>query len=320
LQRENDMGEKQLVAVGGENLIDLIVDGDQREAVEGGSPYNVAIALGRQGAETAYISPISQDKWGDGLLARLVASGVRHTGPRLAEPTTMAIATKDGGRVDYTFERDGTAETMVDLASMKQALPSETAAFHVGSLALIGGANADAWVDLCAACRADGRFVSIDPNVRPALLDDAAPYKARIERAVATTDLLKLSDEDLEFLYPDLGFDDAVSAVRAQTSAPLVIVTLGAEGALGFVGDIQVKVPAATPSPFQDAVGAGDTFMATTLATLAARDALSAEALKGLSREDLEAIMTRAAMAAKLNCEQQGCEPPTLGALDAALA
>ncbi len=313
------MIERVPIAVGGENLIDYADREGVATAYPGGSPYNVAMALGRLGANVTYISPISDDHWGDLLAETLTNSNVILSGERRSEPTTMARVTITAGSPSYSFERDGTAERAVTVATLRAALPANTHAIHTGSLTLTDGSDADAWEAFCAACFDKGVLVSLDPNVRASVISDVAGYRARIKRMCERTHLLKLSDEDLAALFPALEQEAAVAALRDATSARVVVLTKGGDGISAWLGDNRIDMPAETIPLLVDTVGAGDTFSAALLAGLAEIGALSPKGLESLTRDTLHALLRRANAAAALNCARAGCNPPTLAELEAAL-
>ena len=314
------MTETSLIAVGGENLIDYVNREGVATAFPGGSPFNVAMALGRQGADVAYLSPVSTDEWGEMLSGTLIASGVTLTGPRRSDPTTMARVTVTDGIPTYSFERTGTAERMVTVESLREALPENAAAVHTGSLTLTGGADAEVWETFLAGCYHAGRIVSLDPNVRLSVVRDVEGYRARLLRMCERAHVLKLSDEDLEALLPDRSQGAAIADLLALTSARLVVLTLGSAGVRAWHGDTAVALPAAPVDDLADTVGAGDTFTATLLAGLEARGLLSPQGLERLDRDGLVALLQRALTAAALNCAREGCDPPTRSEIEAALA
>lgn len=138
------------IAVGGENLIDFVetgmVDGiPQYSANPGGSPFNLAIAAARQGSEVDYLTPISKDRLGNLLAERLTDSGVRLAAPRLDAPTSLAVVSLEDGQPSYQFYRKGTAERQITWDGLQSALEERPWAFHIGSLGLSGGDDADLW-------------------------------------------------------------------------------------------------------------------------------------------------------------------------------
>jgi fructokinase len=313
------MVQKALIAVGGENLIDYVDREGVATAYPGGSPYNVAMALGRLGANVTYISPISDDRWGDLLAQTLVNSNVVLSGGRRLEPTTMARVTVSDGIPSYSFERDGTAERAVTFSSLGAALPANADAIHTGSLTLTDGPDADAWERFCAACFDEGVLVSIDPNVRVSVIADIATYRARIMRMLGRAHLLKLSDEDLEALFPGLAPAAALAELREATAARLVVLTKGGDGISAWLDDSRIDMAAEALPQLADTVGAGDTFSAALLAGLAETGVLSPDGLKTLKYDKLRTLLQRANAAAALNCARAGCDPPTQAELEAAL-
>lgn len=308
-----------MIAVGGENLIDFVQTAGaglpSYTANPGGSPYNCAIALARQGVEAGYMTPVSTDALGGLLAGRLEADGVTLLADRSEKPTSLAVVSLEDGIPTYAFHRSGTAERQVDLEMLKRITPEAMDVFHVGGLAVADGADADAWQAYFSACAARGVCTSLDPNVRASLIADRARYMARMERLLASARVLKLSDEDLLWMYPEADLEAAIGVLRGKTGAALVVVTLGPEGALGFAGGHRVAIPAAPVEPLIDTVGAGDTFMATLLAQIAREGMLGAEALVAIPADGLERLLRTASKAAAINCTRSGCNPPFLSEL-----
>jgi fructokinase len=305
-----------MIAVGGENLIDL-VSGDAAAnglphyvANPGGSPFNVAMAAGRQGQNVAYLTPVSEDALGDLLADRLVQSHVRLVAPRVPHPTSLAVVSITDGIPSYAFHRNGTAERQVTKDSLQRNMPASTRIFHVGSLALIDGDDADTWETVFADCQQRGVMTSMDPNVRPGLISDADGYVARIRRMMRHADIFKLSDEDLEWLYPNRSIEDALADCRADCGAVLFVLTLGGAGSRAFLGDIELQADAPAVENLVDTVGAGDTFMASILSWVIEHDLAARTALAAIDEDALRAVIRRAGAAAAINCGKSGCNPP----------
>ncbi len=305
-----------MIAVGGENLIDL-VSGDAAAnglphyvANPGGSPFNVAMAAGRQGQNVAYLTPVSEDALGDLLADRLVQSHVRLVAPRVPHPTSLAVVSITDGIPSYAFHRNGTAERQVTKDSLQRNMPASTRIFHVGSLALIDGDDADTWETVFADCQQRGVMTSMDPNVRPGLISDADGYVARIRRMMRHADIFKLSDEDLEWLYPNRSIEEALADCRADCGAVLFVLTLGGAGSRAFLGDIELQADAPAVENLVDTVGAGDTFMASILSWVIENDLAARTALAAIDEDALRAVIRRAGAAAAINCGRSGCNPP----------
>ncbi len=303
-----------MIVVGGENLIDMVQIQEPSQwprfdAIPGGAPYNVAIACARQGRDVGYATPISTDKLGQHLADRVLADGVSLLADRRSEPTSMAVVSLTNGQASYAFYRDGTAERCVTTDSILSSLPDTTSLLMVGGLAITGGDDAPAWQAVYHDCHSRGMITAMDPNIRVLMIKDRDSYMARFEDMLTVTDMLKLSDEDLEWLYPGTTPEQGLELLQTKTSAHLIVVTKGGDGAIGAVAGQTVSVAAGKADPFMDTVGAGDTFMATLLAEIDTQAATRAE-LGALTAQDLENMMARAATAAAINCSRAGCNPP----------
>ena len=305
------------IAVGGENLIDFVetgmVDGiPQYSANPGGSPFNLAIAASRQGSEVEYLTPVSKDRLGNLLAERLTDSGVRLAAPRLDAPTSLAVVSLEDGQPSYQFYRKGTAERQITWDGLQSALEDRPWVFHIGSLGLSGGDDADLWERFFLACHDQGVITSLDPNVRPSLIEDRAAYIDRLERIFKHADIIKLSDEDIEWLYPDRPLMAAFDHLQDLSSDGLRVLTKGAQGVHARCGKTNIEVRARPVQTLVDTVGAGDTFMATMLSWLAEEGVSSRSELMALNSDHLTAMMERSSLAASLNCEKRGCNPPYL--------
>ncbi|MEP0940195.1 MAG: carbohydrate kinase [Rhizobiaceae bacterium] len=317
-----------MILVGGENLVDLIQSKDGSgngggisfDAAAGGSPYNCAMALGRQDVAVRYATPISTDALGDILATTLKQSGVELAGPRIADPTSLAVVMLNDGQPSYQFYRDNTAERRIDAQALESLMSEQVEAFHVGSLGIIEGADADLWADFFCKANRHGGIRSLDPNVRAMLIHDRDAYLERLWRMLKNVDLLKLSDEDLEWIYPEKSLDEAYAELLGQTSAKLTVLTMGAEGCRAHSVKADMELPASPVANLQDTVGAGDTFMATLLSGLQKRSMLSATDLEEIEPDILSDILQTALQAAALNCERKGCNPPTSQELEQALS
>ncbi len=301
-----------MILVGGENLIDFIEADDGRFTANlGGGPFNIAKALARQGQKVGYLTPVSTDQMGDRLAADLLADGVQLLAPRSKAPTSLALVSLKNGQPSYQFYRQKTAERQVSTTMLNRIIPSRATAFQLGSLALTSGKDADVWAQMYRALHKRGVFTALDPNIRPDFIKNRRKYMARLEWILPKTDLMKLSDEDLGWLDPKRELEAAATHLRAKHDLPLLVLTLGAEGARAFTSLGNFSVPAPKAEPFIDAVGAGDTFMGTLLAQLSEAGLLTRAALKGADEPQLRRLLATAAKAAALNCQTSGCNPPS---------
>ena len=306
----------------GDALIDWIptrsIDG--REAYVpaiGGSCCNVAVALGRLGADAGFMGGISTDLFGDMLIAGLAESGVSTKYvARLDRETTLGFVRLGEGEPQYAFYDDGTAGRSWTRAD--SAPPgTEVRLIHIGSVTLIHPPVADECEALFAAEKGR-RILSLDPNCRPTLIRDAAAYRARLARLLALADIVRLSLSDLEFLFPGTSPEEAASRWIAG-GACLVVVTEGARGSTAFTRRGRATVPGRQVEVV-DTIGAGDSFLAGLLVKLDETGLLSAEALARLTAGDLEPALAFAGDVAAISCQRSGANPPWRREIAAALA
>jgi fructokinase len=293
-----------VIAVCGEALVDLLPTGpDTYRAAPGGSPANTAVALARLGTPVELLARLSTDPFGALLRDHLVRNGVGLRGAvDAAEPSSLAIVSRDAsGSASYRFVMEGTADW--PWADDELALPEGAVAVHTGSLAI---AKAPALERFLARVRATAT-VSVDPNLRPALLTSLDDARRDVERWLALADVFKASAEDLELLHPG---EDPVDVARAWRSRgpALVVVTAGADGATVLVGDEVLHAPGRDVEVV-DTVGAGDTFTAGFLSVLHARGLLGGR-LEAVSADDARAALDVALRAAAVTCSRPGADPP----------
>jgi fructokinase len=307
-----------MFAVVGEALVDLVGQRGGRTfaAHPGGSPANVALGLARLGAPVTLSTRLGRDAFGHMITTHLEASGVVvDPGPEPRGNTSLAIATLAAGVASYDFRIDW------DVAAMPP-LPIETRCLHTGSLATVLAPGDQAVIDLVRRERERGRVtVSYDPNVRPALLDTAERARPGIEGLVALSDVVKVSDEDLRWLYPDER-DEDIAGRWLATGPVLVVVTRGGQGVYAVSRNLDIHRPA-VPVELVDTVGAGDSFTSGLLDGLRRADLVGGDRRDALATTDestLVSILDQAAMVAAITCSRPGADPPTWAEVDAALA
>ena len=297
-----------MIVSGGEALVDLVPD-----PVPGGGPMNVAIAASRLGVPSAFLGRVSTDAFGEQIWAHLVANGVdlRLT-ERGDEPTARAIV-EHTPKLRFRFEGEGTADQALTSASLDAVAPGPHI-LHGGTLGLFRGRTAEVLAD--AAERHDG-IVSLDPNVRPQIIDDRDRWDHFHDRWVARTHLYRGSDEDFDWIWPGESAESCAHALL-QRGVRAVMVTRGPEGAVVFTDAGEVRVPGVAVDVV-DTVGAGDTFVAGVLSSLSARGlAGRPDALGALSDHDWLEIAGFAARAAAITCSRPGADPPTAAELGVA--
>ena len=305
-----------MFTVVGEALVDLVgqAGGSAFTAHPGGSPANVAIGLRRLGSPAHLVTRLGADPFGDLVRAHLEADDVDvDPGREEGTQTSLAIASLEDGAATYDFRIAWDLEPVPDVAA-------GTLALHTGSLATALAPGRDAVVDLLRRSRG-ATTISYDPNVRPTLMGEPGDARPGVEEIVALADVVKVSDEDLAWLYD--GQDPVEVARRWLASGPaLVVVTRGGDGVVGVSASGTVERPSRTVE-LADTVGAGDSFTSGLLDGLRRADLLGAdrrEALAGLGGDALAEVLDRAVAASGITCSRPGADPPTTAELDAALA
>lgn len=298
----------------GEALLDMVQPepGDTFVAKVGGGPLNIAVGLQRLGHPTSMMARFST-----GALGSSVRAHAEHNALDLSasvsthDPTTLAFASLDEqGHASYDFYVEGTADwgwTSDELASS----PADATAVHTGSVAAALSPGAEALLDLWRRLRNEGRVVlSFDPNIRPALVGSRAAAVARTEAFVANSHLVKASDEDLRWLYPDEPLSDVVRR-WARLGPELAVMTRGADGCVAETRSGLSADLAGVPVEVVDTIGAGDSFESGLLSGVADEDLLDPVALGRMSSPQLEAVLRRAVTVAAMTCGRAGADPPS---------
>jgi fructokinase len=297
------------VWVAGEVLIDLFSEGADRKPVVGGGPANTAKALAKLGIDTQFIDGISSDQYGQMAKTELMTSGlkldyVKYSG----KPTCLAtVSLTDSGSASYEFVIENTATFDFTSEWLPNPETDRPSLLQIGTLAAVIEPGASVLFDWAQAV-AKVVPVVFDPNIRPAVISDRQQYLAQVERWLTIASAVKVSDEDIKWLYPSLKIDQVVN--NWLTKGPsLVVVTYGDKGLTGYRNDEAVSVEAVQVK-VADTVGAGDTVGAILV------EAIVKDGLDSLTGLRLETMLKRAAEAAAITVSRVGANPPTLQELE----
>jgi len=300
------------VAVLGEALIDLIVgdDGAYRPHL-GGSPYNVAIGLARQGVPVSYLSPFSDDTFGDHLRDSLIREGVAVPRTQRSRwPTSLALVTIDeAGQPAYRLYREGIADKDTSFEDIVACLPDDLKVFHTGSLA-ITPSQLPKIRKLFELMHARGVIVSVDINIRLSASLDTKAYLEGVRSLMKLADIVKASDEDIEALQLDPDPRRSAELAFAAMNSGMLVLTEGRGGAVLINAHGSIENSAYPIEPIEDTVGAGDTFHSAFLAALL-KPGQRNISLNQISQELLGDAMDFACAAAAINVSRKGCSPPT---------
>ena len=301
-----------MIIVIGEALIDLIQDRynpTSYNAVVGGANANVAIALARRGTPHTFLARISADSFGQQITEKLKKNNVNTDHSiKTDEPSTLAVVSiGPNGSPSYSFYVNGTA----DWGWTKEELPLlEAEAIQFGCLTMAmepGNLEIEAW----AKAQSQSKTISHDINMRPALGFDQQKELERVKRVNEFSHIIKASDEDLEWLDPTRTPDETA---KEWSKNKLVLITKGSEGVDVYKDGTKLFNVPSRKINVVDTVGAGDTFTANLLGQLQENNHLGnnpTEKLMNIKEEDLHTYVHIAGIAASINCERAGAEPPT---------
>jgi fructokinase len=292
----------------GEVLIDVLPTGP----VVGGGPANTAKALARLGQTVDFVGGISTDAYGQMARKELERDGVG-LGLSLEsdKPTCTATVHLDkAGSATYTFVIDGTATFDFSPSWLPDPERLKPSILHIGTLATVVEPGAAALFDWAVKC-AEFAPIVFDPNVRPSFLGDRKKYCQAVEKWVGISSVVKLSDEDIAWLYPDQSLDEVAHRwLDGETS--LVVVTRGAKGIIGYTEGASEEVEGVRVDVV-DTVGAGDTVGAIFV------EGIMQHSVAGLVGHTLNTVLHRAAVAAGITVSRAGAQPPRMHELVEAL-
>jgi len=278
----------------------------------GGSSLNTAVALGRLNHAVGMLTGISNDLFGKQLIAHLEESSVDCSLiVRSNLDTTLAFVSVESleGNVEYAFYAKETADRSMSVENLPKSLPDNIEVLEFGSISLVMEPSASSYEHLMLR-ESTKRFISLDPNIRPDFIPDALAFQKRFDNWLDHVDLVKLSNADLEWLYPNSNIDDAVSYILSK-KVQAVFLTLGEKGAWAYTKNHQIFAETPVIS-VKDTVGAGDSFHAGLLHKLAMMDRIKFGQLKEIKKTELQASLNFAMEVAALTCTNTGASSPKI--------
>ncbi|NNU58995.1 carbohydrate kinase family protein [Ochrobactrum soli] len=296
----------------GEALIDML----PREAATGetafvpfagGSVFNSAIALGRLGVPTGFFSGISSDFFGEVLRDTLARSNVDYSFAAISDrPTTLAFVRLVDGQARYAFYDENTAGRMLSESDMP-FVDESIDAMLFGCISLISEPCGSVYEALMTR-EAKKRVMFLDPNIRAGFITDREKHLARMKRMIALADIVKLSDEDLNW-FGEHGSHDEIAAEWLKLGPKLIVITKGAHGADAYTAHATVRVPGVKVDVV-DTVGAGDTVNAGILVSLHNQGLLNKAAIANLNEDQIHAAIALGVRAAAVTVSRAGANPP----------
>jgi fructokinase len=291
------------VWVAGEVLIDLILEGADRKPIVGGGPANTARALARLGIDTQFIDGISSDQYGQMAKNELLTAGAKLDYVKYSDKQTCLaiVSLSESGSATYEFVIKNT--TTFDFTSewLPNPQTDHPSLLHIGTLATVIEPGASVLFEWAQSVVKVAPIV-FDPNIRPAVISDREQYLAQVERWVAISSAVKVSDDDINWLYPFLEIEQVVNDWLTKGPS-LIVVTYGDKGLTGYRKGEKVSVDAVKVK-VADTVGAGDTVGAILV------EAILNDGVASLTGSQLESMLKRAAKAAAITVSRVGANPP----------
>lgn len=273
------------------------------EANPGGAPCNVLALLNKLGKKTAFIGKVGNDQFGRMLCETINSIGIDSSNLVFDEeiPTTLAFVgkTPDGDR-EFSFYRNPGADMMLREDEVNEDLLMEAKIFHFGTLSMTHETVREATISAIKKAKENGALISLDPNLREPLwksLDDA---KAQMKSALSYCDILKISDNEIEFLTGETDFDEGVKKISEDYNIKLICVTMGKDGSIAYYDDKKVVAKGFHQENVVDTTGAGDTFCGSVL------NYICENGISNLSNEQLKEMITFANAAASIVTTKAG--------------
>lgn len=297
------------VAALGELLIDFTEHGKSEqgnpvlEANPGGAPCNVLAMLSRLGKKTAFIGKVGKDMFGDQLESALLETGIDTTGLKRDDKihTTLAfVHTREDGDREFSFCRNPGADVMLSEEDIEEELLKNCRIFHFGSLSMTHETSRKATIKAVSIAREHGAVLSYDPNLREALWDDLEEAKKQISFGLEHSDILKISDNEVQWLTGEEDYDKGIRSIQQTYDIPLILLSMGKDGSRAYTKEVRAEQAAYLQSGTIETTGAGDTFCACVL------NYILDHGWKEFSKEGLEEMLQFANAAASIVTTRKG--------------
>lgn len=293
----------------GELLIDFTENGDSAqgnplmEANPGGAPCNVLAMLQKLGKKTAFIGKVGNDMFGNQLKKAVEEVGIdtRNLIMDHKHHTTLAfVHTYPDGDRDFSFYRDPGADMMLTKEEVQKELIEDSRIFHFGTLSSTHEGVREATRHAIELAKEAGCIITFDPNLRPPLWNSLDDARREIEYGMGKCDVLKISDNEVEFLFGTTDYDKGAALIREKYNIPLVLITMGKDGSRAYYKDLRVESAPFLQENTIETTGAGDTFCASAL------NYVLEHGLENLTAENLKELLTFANAAASLITTRKG--------------
>ena len=293
----------------GELLIDFTENGTSGqgnpllEANPGGAPCNVLAMLQKLGKKTAFIGKVGKDMFGNQLKTAVEEVGIDTRNLIMDEKvhTTLAfVHTYPDGDRDFSFYRNPGADMMLTMEEVSEELIRSSKIFHFGTLSSTHRGVREATRHAIHVAKDAGCIITFDPNLRPPLWESLDDAKAEIKYGMTKCDVLKISDNEVEFLFGTTDYDKGAQLIREKYNIPLVLITMGKDGSRAYYKDLRVESAPFLQENTIETTGAGDTFCASAL------NYVLEHGLKNLTEDNLKELLTFANAGASLITTRKG--------------
>ena len=293
----------------GELLIDFTENGTSGqgnpllEANPGGAPCNVLAMLQKLGKKTAFIGKVGKDMFGNQLKTAVEEVGIDTRNLIMDEKvhTTLAfVHTYPDGDRDFSFYRNPGADMMLTMEEVSEELIRSSKIFHFGTLSSTHRGVREATRHAIHVAKDAGCIITFDPNLRPPLWESLDDAKAEIEYGMTKCDVLKISDNEVEFLFGTTDYDKGAQLIREKYNIPLVLITMGKDGSRAYYKDLRVESAPFLQENTIETTGAGDTFCASAL------NYVLEHSLENLTEDNLKELLTFANAGASLITTRKG--------------
>lgn len=300
----------------GEMLIDMLPETNSKGQktflpCAGGAVFNTSIALGRLGTPVGLFSGLSSDLFGDLLRKALDQSSVDYQySVKSSLLTMLAFVSLKNGQAEYSFYDENTAARMISEADLPEFNPMQSKQINTlffGAISLVQEPCASSYEKL-AQREYKNRVIMLDPNIRPAFIQSEEAYRQRLNRLFCIADIVKVSDEDLKWIYQTDDIDTGIKSLK-NCGASIILLTKGAEGATAITQNSVIDLPS-QKAKIVDTVGAGDAFNAGVLASLHEQKLLDKNALKNITNAQLTKAMELGISVAAITVSRTGANPP----------
>lgn len=293
----------------GELLIDFTNNGDSSqgnpmfEANPGGAPCNVLAMLQKCGKKTAFIGKVGDDQFGKMLKATIEDIGIDSQYLMMDKEvrTTLAFVHKlpDGDR-EFSFYRNPGADMMINESEITEDMLSDTKIFHFGTLSMTHEGARKATLKAVELAKKNGALISLDPNLRPPLWGNMEDAKEQMLKAISLCDILKISDNEIQFVTGLEDYDEGIARIREMFNTPLIFLTMGKDGSRAYYKDYRIEAAGFKQDEIIDTTGAGDTFCGSVLSKILEWG------IEDLNEEQLKEMITFANAAASLVTKKKG--------------